>query len=90
MLDISLNRSTTQRSIFSCKGILVKNDSPSKLAKLESQHKSSSANENNFLIVYSFTVKGVNNGQKNLDSLYVDVPIADKIGRKSLSQAYEF
>ena len=33
-------------------------------------------------MVYSFKVKGVSNGTKNLDGLYVGVPIADKIGRK--------
>ena len=32
--------------------------------------------------MYSFKVKGVNNGTKKLDSLYLGVPIADKIGRK--------
>ena len=49
---------------------LVKSDSTSKLVII------------NTLIVYSFKVKGVNNGTKNLDSLYVGVPIADKIDWK--------
>ena len=34
------------------------------------------------MIVYSFKVKGTNNSSKNLDSLYVGVPIADKIDGK--------
>ena len=34
------------------------------------------------LIVYSFIVEGVNNRTKYLDSSYVGVPIADKIGGK--------
>ena len=38
MLGLSLNKGSTQSSIVSCKGILVKSDSTSKLAitKLES------------------------------------------------------
>ena len=37
---------------------------------------------NVFLIVYSFIVEGVNNRTKHLDSSYVGVAIADKIGWK--------
>ena len=67
MLGLSLNKRSKQRSIVSCKGILLKRDSTSKLAitKLESQFESSSENENESLIVYSFKVKGVSNGTKN-------------------------
>ena len=32
--------------------------------------------------MYSFKVKGVNNGTKKCDSLHAGVPIADKIGQK--------
>ena len=83
-LSLPLNKSSTKRLKVSCKGILVKSDSTSKLAiiKLESWFKSSSTNGNESLIVYSFKVKGIKSGSKNLDSLYVGVPIANKIGQK--------
>ena len=57
-----------QRPIVSCKEILVKSDSTSKLAivKLKSYSKSSSANKNKSLIVYSLKVVGVSNSTKTL------------------------
>ena len=72
MLGLLLNERSTQRSIVSCKGILVKSDSTSKLVitKLESQFESSFANENESLIVYSFKVKAASNGTKNCRCTY--------------------
>ena len=70
--------------IVSFKGILVNRDSMSKLAitRLESNVKSSSAKENESLIVYSLDVKDASKGTKNFAILYVGVPISDKMGRK--------
>ena len=56
----------------------------SKLAitRLESNAKSSSEKENEFLLEYSLDVKGASKGTKIFTILYVGVPISDKIGQK--------
>ena len=62
--------------------MLVKSDSVSKLVitSLESKLGSSSANVKESLIVYSLVVRGSSIRTKNLASLYVGVPMTDKIG----------
>ena len=59
-------------------------DSISKLAikSLESKLWSSSGNVKESLIVYPLVLRGSNIGTKSFESLYVGVPIADKIGLK--------
>ena len=85
------NKFATHRSIVSCKGSLVKSDSVSKLAitSFESKLWSSSVNVKESLIVYSLVVRGSSNGTKNFASLYVSVPMADKLvlkdGRPSVA-----
>ena len=63
--------------------MLVKGDSISKLAiaNFESKLWSSSANVKDSL-VYSLVVRGSAIGTKKFVSLYVGVPMADKIGLK--------
>ena len=70
-------------SVVSFKGMLVKSDVTSKedMNKLESYSTTSLANENESVTVYSLVVMGVMSGTRNLDSLYVGVPIIDTIGR---------
>ena len=65
-------------------GILVKKKSTSRLAiyKLGSCLQISSEKLNDSVTVYSCSVKGVKNGNKNFASLLVGLPIADKILRK--------
>ena len=84
MLSLSSSQSSTERSIDSCKEILVKSNSTLKIAiiKLEPYFKGSSVNKNESSIVYSFKIKCVNNGTRNFHNLYVRILIADKIGRK--------
>ena len=76
--------SHTHRSIVSCKGMLVKSDSVSKLSIKGSESKlcCSSANVKESLIVYSLVVRGSNIAIKNFASLFVGVLMADKIGLK--------
>ena len=68
--------------MVSSNGMLVKMLSTSKLAMipLASKLTTSSANENEPWTVNSLTVKGDKIGTKNSVRLYVDVPIADKMG----------
>ena len=63
--------------------MLVKSDFISKLAmKSEaSTSKASLANEKEPFNVYSLLVSGLSNWSQNLASLYVGVPITDKIGQ---------
>ena len=70
-------------SVVSFKGMLVKSDVTSKedMNKFESYSTTSLANENESVTVYSLVVMGVMSGTRNLDSLYVGVPIIDTIGR---------
>ena len=70
-------------SVVSFKGMLVKSDVTPKedMNKLESYSTTSLANENESVTVYSLVVMGVMSGTRNLDSLYVGVPIIDTIGR---------
>ena len=81
---LSLNRFSTQRSIFSCKGMLVKRYSISKLAitSLESKLWRSSAYVKESLIVYWLVVRNSSIGTKDFASLYVGSPVADKVGVK--------
>ena len=81
---LSLNKFSMLRWIVSCKRMLVKSDSISKLAitSLESKLWSSSANVKESLIVYLLVVMGSSIGIKNFLSFYVGVPMADKIGLK--------
>ena len=81
---LSLNKFSMQRPIVSCKGMLVKCYSTSKLAitSLESKFLSSSANVKESLLVYSLIVWGSSTGTKNFATLYVGVPMIDKIGLK--------
>ena len=62
--------------------MLVKSGSISKpdITSLESKPWSSSANVKESLIVYSLVVRGSSIGTKNFASLYVSVPLPDKIG----------
>ena len=62
--------------------MLVKSDSISKLAitSFKSKLWSFSAKVKESLIVYSLVVRGSTIGTNNLASLYVGVPMADKIG----------
>ena len=75
---------STQMLIVSSNGILVKRDSMSKLVIQCAQRKedTSSANENESFIVQSFNVTVVNNGTRNLASLYDGVFIAERMGRR--------
>ena len=77
---LSLKNFLTQRSTVSCKGMLVKSDSISKLAiaSLESKVLSSSANVKESLKVYSLVVRGSSTGTKNFASLHVGVIETDK------------
>ena len=64
--------------------MLVMSDSISKLAiiSFESKLWSSSANVKDSLIVYSLVVRGFSIGTNNFASVFVGVPMADKIGLK--------
>ena len=69
--SLSLYKLSTQISIVSSKGILVNNESTSRLAmcKLESCWKISSAKWNESMTVNSLAVEGVKNFSKNLAKL---------------------
>ena len=89
---LSWNKLSTQRSIVSCNGMLVKSYSISKVAmtSFESKLWSSSANVRESLIVFLLVVRGSSVGTKNLASLYVDVPMGDKIGSKMEGYLWKF
>ena len=68
--------------MVSSNGMLMKRLSTSKLAmiQLASKLTTSSESENGSWTVNSLKVKGDKIGTKNFASLYVGVPIADKMG----------
>ena len=70
--------------MVSFKGILVNKESTSNdvMYRLESCFLISSANENVSDTVCLLIVNSLSKGTKNFAKLYVDVPIADRIGRK--------
>ena len=70
-------------SVVSTRGMLVNRDVTSKedMNKVESNSTTSLANENESATVYSFVVIGSMSGTRNLESLYVGVPIMETIGR---------
>ena len=87
IFSLSLYKLSMQISIISSSGMLINKESTSRLAiyKLRSSLNSYSKKMKWSVTVYLSSAKGFKNGNNNLGTLQVGIPIADKVVQKDLS-----